>query len=232
MEYNLPILRKQLVNDFNSSELQELCFQLNVDYEIINGENKLDKARELLTYLKRRNRVEELISYCQQERPQTNWNIIKSAKALNDEFVENVGLTPTITAKYQEARFELYRSVWQTLYALKEAGELLWERVSKENIAHFADRLREARRLVGINEILFDKADYEALMAVMDEFNQFRIGKMRLSQIVTPQQEKNIYPDEARLQIEQNRDIKERYELLLQRVSEQFRTQLNAWTLH
>lgn len=66
MEYNLPVIRKQIVDHFNNAELEELCFQLDVDYEIINGKNKIDKARELLTYLKRRNRMADLIAYCQQ----------------------------------------------------------------------------------------------------------------------------------------------------------------------
>lgn len=231
MEYNLPVIRKQLVEHFNGSELRELCFQLDVDYEIINGENKLDKARELLTYLNRRDRMPDLVAYCQGERPSINWNIIKTARTLNDEFAENVNLTPAITAKYYETKFELYRSVWQALYALKEAGEQLWERVSKENIAHFANRLHEAQRLVGANEILFDKADHEALLAVMADFNQFRAGKVVLEQLRSADEEYLIYADEIRYQIERNGDIKARYEALLQSVSDQFRTQLNAWAV-
>jgi hypothetical protein len=232
MEYNLPVIRKQLVEHFNGSELRELSFQLDVDYEIINGENKLDKARELLTYLNRRDRIPELIAYCQGERPSIKWDIIKTARALSDEFAENIGLTPAITAKYYETKFELYRSVWQALYSLKEAGEQLWERASKENIAHFCDRLHEAQRLVGANEILFDQADHAALLAAMAELNQFRAGKVTLQQIISTQDEENIYADEIRYQIERNGAIKERYEALLQTVSDRFRTQLNAWAVH
>ncbi|MCB9420751.1 MAG: hypothetical protein H6667_13170 [Ardenticatenaceae bacterium] len=232
MEYNLPVIRKQLVEYFNNSELQELCFQLDVDYEIINGENKLDKARELLTYLNRRNRMPELVAYCQRERPSIQWNIIKTAQAMGDEFAENVGLTPAVAAKYYEAKFELYRSVWQALYRLKEAGEQLWQRVSKENIAHFAGCLHEAQRLVGSNEILFDRTDLEALTAVMTEFNQFRAGKVLVGELRSTQEEELIYAAEIQYQVERNRAVKERYEALLQTISDQFRTQLNAWVIH
>ncbi|MCP4424047.1 MAG: hypothetical protein GY803_06125 [Chloroflexi bacterium] len=232
MEYNLPVIRKQLVDYFNNSELRELCFQLDVDYEIINGENKLDKARELLTYLNRRNQMTELVTYCQQERPQVKWEIVKTAQALGDEFVERVGLTPAVAAKYYETKFELYRSTWQALHSLREAGETLWGRASKENIAHFADRLREAQQMVGANQILFDKADHDALMAVMDEFNQFQAGKVMLYQIRSAQEEDLIYADEMHHLTERNGHIKERYETLLQNVSNRFRTQLNAWVTH
>ncbi|KAA3664256.1 MAG: hypothetical protein DWQ04_06660 [Chloroflexi bacterium] len=233
MAYNLPVIRKQLVEHFNSAELRELCFQLDVDYEIINGENKIDKARELLTYLQRRNRMTDLVAYCQQERGHIQWDIVKTAQVVNDEFVAEIGVTPTIAAKYYEAKFELYRSVWQALYSLKEAGEQLWQRVSKENIAHFANCLHEAQRLVGANEILFDRADHAALLAVMGAFNRFKAGKIVLVQLTNVQDEGLIieYAGEVQYQIEQNGDIKQRYEILLQTVSNQFRTQLNAWVM-
>lgn len=232
MEYNLIVIREQLVDSFNSSELQELCFNLNVDYEIINGENKLDKARELLTYLNRRNRMAELVVYCQQERPQIKWDVIKTTQSLNDDFAQNIELTPTIAAKYYETKFELYRSVWQALYTLKEAGTQLWELASKENIAHFANCLQEAQRLVGVNEILFDKADHEALLAVMQEFSQFRAGKVTLYNIRSAQDEQYIMASDIHYQIERNKQSKDRYEALLQSVSDKFRTQLNAWAVH
>ncbi len=232
MEYNLPVIREQLVQCFNLSELRELCFQLDVDHEIINGENKIDKSRELLTYLNRRARVQKLIDYCSQERPHINWNVTKTVRELSDDFAGTIGLTPTISNKYNEAKFELYRSTWNALYVLKEAGEQLWKRASKENIAHFANRLHEAQRLVGANQILFDKNDHSALLTVMDEFNQFRAGKVNLSSLRSTEAERNIYANEIRYQIRRNGDIKERYEALLDKVSDQFRSQLNAWTTH
>jgi len=91
--------------------------------------------------------------------------------------------------------------------------------------------LHKAQRLVGANEILFDQVDHEALLEVMDAFNRFKAGKIVLVHLTNVQDEGLIieYAGEVQYQIEQNGHIKQRYETLLQNVSNQFRTQLNAW---
>ena len=54
-------LRRLLTQRFNESELQTVCFDLGVDYENLPGQSKVDKARELVEYLERRDRIPELI---------------------------------------------------------------------------------------------------------------------------------------------------------------------------
>ena len=67
----------------------------------------------------------------------------------------------------------------------------------------------------------------------MDEFNQFRAGKIALGNLRSTNDEELIlyYKDQILYQIEQNGHIKQRYESLLQNVSNRFRTQLNAWVM-
>lgn len=67
------VLRQILDKHFNESELHNLTFELGVDYEALSGFTKQDKARELITYLERRDRVPELIQACQQLRPTAPW---------------------------------------------------------------------------------------------------------------------------------------------------------------
>lgn len=62
-------LYKILVERFNLSELKDLCFRLNIDYEQLEGDNKSDKARELITYCLRHGQIEDLLSACQALRP-------------------------------------------------------------------------------------------------------------------------------------------------------------------
>ena len=66
-------LRQNLVAAFNDSELRDLCFDMNVDYESLNGENKADKARELVAYCERRQSVPGLVAKCQELRPKVSW---------------------------------------------------------------------------------------------------------------------------------------------------------------
>ena len=58
---------------FNLSELQNLSFELGINFEDINGQNRIDKLRELLTFIERRNRLDELIKKCAEKRPHIDW---------------------------------------------------------------------------------------------------------------------------------------------------------------
>lgn len=53
-------LRKILIDRFNEDELKTLCLDLAIDYDVLPGEGKAGKARELVAYLDRRNRLLEL----------------------------------------------------------------------------------------------------------------------------------------------------------------------------
>lgn len=66
---NLLQLFYFIANHFNESELKEVCFELNVDYESLGGAGKRDNVRELIEYMKRRGRTNELALICQQHRP-------------------------------------------------------------------------------------------------------------------------------------------------------------------
>ena len=46
---------------FDLDELRDLCFRLNVDHEEVRGNTKSAFARELVTYMERRNRLPELV---------------------------------------------------------------------------------------------------------------------------------------------------------------------------
>jgi hypothetical protein len=70
---NLSELHRNIADHFNMSELQSLCFDLGIDYENLGGANKIDKIRELITYLQRRGNLEELVVYCTQLRPNVGW---------------------------------------------------------------------------------------------------------------------------------------------------------------
>ncbi len=66
-------LRQLLVEYFNDSELQELCFDLGVSYEEVPGRGKREKAMELIAFMERRGRLPELLDLCRQRRANINW---------------------------------------------------------------------------------------------------------------------------------------------------------------
>lgn len=62
-------LRRVLVERFDLEELRTACFDLGVDYDTLPGEGKDAKARELVLWLSRRNRLDQLAEYIRQHRP-------------------------------------------------------------------------------------------------------------------------------------------------------------------
>ncbi len=58
---------------FDREELRTLCLHLGVDYDNLPAEGKVNKARELVRYLQRCNRLHELAATGKQLGPHTSW---------------------------------------------------------------------------------------------------------------------------------------------------------------
>ncbi|MBE2222031.1 MAG: HAMP domain-containing histidine kinase [Anaerolineae bacterium] len=70
---NAQHLRQLIIRYFNIEELKTLLFDIAVDYEELRGESKSDKVRELITFLQRRDRLDELLAKLAVERPGIQW---------------------------------------------------------------------------------------------------------------------------------------------------------------
>lgn len=66
-------LHSILVANFSNSELWELAFSLQIDYDELSGETKSRKAIELIGYCQRRGRMGELEQAVLQRRPHLQW---------------------------------------------------------------------------------------------------------------------------------------------------------------
>lgn len=71
---NLAPLRDKLVEYFNKSELEALCFRLGLPSDDLPGETRTELAQALIEYCHRRDRLPELLRRCQAERPQVDWS--------------------------------------------------------------------------------------------------------------------------------------------------------------
>ena len=60
-QHQLIELHKILSKQFDEGELRIFCFNLEVDYDDLPGEGKVNKARELIGYFDRRNQLSKLI---------------------------------------------------------------------------------------------------------------------------------------------------------------------------
>lgn len=70
---NLRQLHRLLVDGFNLDELKTLCFDLGVDFDSLDGANNSAKARELIIWHYRRNKLDLLLQQLKSSRPSIAW---------------------------------------------------------------------------------------------------------------------------------------------------------------
>jgi hypothetical protein len=72
-------LRQILVKHFDDDELKTLCFELQIEYADLPSPSRKGKARELVTYLERRDRLPELVEIGREMRPNAPWDSLSEA---------------------------------------------------------------------------------------------------------------------------------------------------------
>lgn len=63
-------LREALEDHFGERDLRTVCFDLEIDYDDLEGEGRADRARQLIIHLRRHNRLAELYSWIERHRPE------------------------------------------------------------------------------------------------------------------------------------------------------------------
>jgi hypothetical protein len=71
--HNRTTLRALMTSVFDVSDLKNICFDLGIDYENLEGNKKDDKIRELIKHCERSRVLENLVSRCQEKRPNSIW---------------------------------------------------------------------------------------------------------------------------------------------------------------
>jgi hypothetical protein len=88
-DYDRVALLKEMASSFNASELSELAFNLNIDYEDLAGSNRRAKVRELITHCERRGQVDKLLAALSKMRDSTNWYAIVALAPPGEEAGES-----------------------------------------------------------------------------------------------------------------------------------------------
>jgi len=69
-------LLRTMSKRLDEGDLRTFCFHLEIDYEGLPGQGKANKARELIQYLERRERISDLLETGKQLRPDIPWHEI------------------------------------------------------------------------------------------------------------------------------------------------------------
>ena len=86
-------LRQLIATYLSNEDLRTLCFDLDLDYDSLGGEGKEAKARELIIWSRRNDRVADLIEALVAQRPQVAWKELEA-----DLLADTMGLGGDDTA--------------------------------------------------------------------------------------------------------------------------------------
>lgn len=158
-------------------------------------------------------------------------------------FLKHIGLENMRVNRFANAQFEAYAGVWKNLQALRLLGDDLWEKADSQNLLRFAEQWRKTLSLAREGEIFFDDLDRRALLDILKEFGEFRLGKHNLIQIRNDQEYEGglNFEDYVRKrelneqwvseaiadQVRKNYRYKIRYEALLEKIRISFRKRLS-----
>jgi len=84
-EYPSQLLLGILDKRFDEGELKTLCFDLGIDYDNLPDEGKANKARELIKYLERRNRIPKLVRVGKRLRSDISWPEVVGGEVAEQE---------------------------------------------------------------------------------------------------------------------------------------------------
>ena len=141
-------------------------------------------------------------------------------------------ITPVVpTGKFEMGQFQSYCQAYASLESLRIAADNLWENrtaVNTETLTIFAAQQRGAKEEVRQRAIFFEEEHFRNLMKAFDFFDNFRVGKGHLGELLKADKEAQRTFDSAVVceQIRENWKWKIRYDALVEKTSVEFRQHL------
>ena len=135
--------------------------------------------------------------------------------------------------RYSEKQFELYNDLWKVLLYTKRQADLLWQKADPNQIPSFSEQIRLTRNAISDNLLLIEEEHYEKLIQLIEQFEQFQFGKLKLIDIRIQieggeQVQQIISKADAQNTINKNRKTKEKYDKLIMDIGKSFREQIKG----
>ena len=130
-------------------------------------------------------------------------------------------------------QFELYNDLWKVLLYTKRQADLLWQKADPNQIPSFSEQIRLTRNAISDNLLLIEEEHYEKLIQLIEQFEQFQFGKLKLIDIRIQieggeQVQQIISKADAQNTINKNRRTKEKYDKLIMDIGKSFREQIKG----
>ena len=108
---------------------------------------------------------------------------------------------------------------------------MLWQKADPSQIPAFSEQIRQTRRAIDDNLLLIEEEHYNKLIQLIEQFEQFQFGKLKLVEIRSQFDngaEVVISKTETQKTIRNNRRTKDRYDALIMDIGKSFRKQIKG----
>lgn len=135
-------------------------------------------------------------------------------------------------ARYSEKQFELYNDLWRVLLYTKQQADMLWQKADPSKIPSFSEQIRLTRQAINDNLLLIEEEHYNKLIQLIEQFEQFQFGKLKLIDIRTQLEDgesvQTITEEDTKSTIQQNKATKDKYDELIMDIGKSFRNQIKG----
>ena len=126
--------------------------------------------------------------------------------------------------RYSGQQFKLYNNLWHSLYALKSTAEILWEEANEQNLKKFSQQLKKTIDEVEKSYLFIEENHYQELKKLLKQFSEYQFGKTKLIQLY--KQRGEVDNQEIIEWINHNRERKEEYENLIDKIKKELKRQI------
>lgn len=151
-----------------------------------------------------------------------------------ENYKTQLEITKLSLSRYSEYQFKSYNELWFSLIELKIAAEHLWDELNVVNLKSFIKQLEQTKINIQTKALLIEESHYEQLKIILDRFDHYQIGKIKLMDIRDKRTNDISLAaaiDEYQV-INDNGEDKKRYEVLLSDIECSFRKQLRSTTIN
>ena len=157
----------------------------------------------------------------------------KELEVIKTKYASELEKAKSQFLRYSEKQFELYNDLWKVLLYTKRQADLLWQKADPNQIPSFSEQIRLTRNAISDNLLLIEEEHYEKLIQLIEQFEQFQFGKLKLIDIRIQieggeQVQQIISKADAQNTINKNRRTKEKYDKLIMDIGKSFREQIKG----
>ena len=129
--------------------------------------------------------------------------------------------------RYSGQQFELYNNLWHSLCALKSTADILWEEANGQNLRKFSQQLKKTIDEVEKSYLFIEENHYQELKELLKQFREYQFGKTNLVQLYYKQRG-GVDHQEIIEWISRNRERKEEYEELIDKIKKELKRQIRG----